>query len=41
MVVIGRLAGATLAEARVEMDGIAARLAHEYPATNDQFGVKL
>ena len=42
MIVIGRLApGVSLARARVEMDGIAARLAREYPGANDQFGVKL
>jgi putative ABC transport system permease protein len=42
MVVIGRLAaGATLPQARAEMEGIAARLAREFPATNDQFGVSL
>lgn len=42
MVVIGRLAPATsLAAARSEMEGIAARLAAQYPGTNDQFGVLL
>ncbi|HEY6345552.1 MAG TPA: ABC transporter permease [Bryobacteraceae bacterium] len=42
MVAIGRMAkGATLAQARAEMEGIAARLAKAYPATNDQFGVVL
>ncbi|MHB8487359.1 MAG: ADOP family duplicated permease [Candidatus Acidiferrales bacterium] len=42
MVVIGRLAPhVTFAQARTEMEGIAARLAKEYPATNDQFGVAL
>ena len=42
MVVIGRLAPASsLAGARSEMEGIAARLAKEYPAENDQFGVVL
>ena len=40
MVVLGRLRPqATPAQARSEMEGIAARLAEEYPATNDQFGV--
>ncbi|HXT86313.1 MAG TPA: ABC transporter permease, partial [Verrucomicrobiae bacterium] len=40
--VVGRLApGATLPQARAEMEGIAARLAKEYPGTNDQFGVAL
>jgi predicted permease len=34
-------AGATLASARAEMDGIAARLAREYPVVNDEFGVEL
>ena len=42
MVVIGKLArGVRFAQARVEMEGIAARLAKEYPASNDQFGVAL
>ena len=42
MSVLARLApGATLAEARVEMEGIAARLAKEYPLSNDQFSVAL
>ncbi len=42
MVVIGRLAPhVTFAQAHTEMEGIAARLAKEYPATNDQFGVAL
>ncbi|HXT73904.1 MAG TPA: ABC transporter permease, partial [Candidatus Angelobacter sp.] len=42
MIVIGRLASnVTFAQARTEMEGIAARLAKEYPATNDQFGVAL
>jgi len=42
MIVIGRLApNITLAQARTEMEGIAARLAKEYPVTNDRFGVAL
>jgi putative ABC transport system permease protein len=42
MFVIGRLApDATLEQARAEMEGIAARLAKEYPASNDQFDVAL
>jgi putative ABC transport system permease protein len=42
MVVIGRLApSVTFAQARAEMEGIAARLAKEYPASNDQFSVTL
>ena len=42
MVVLGRLApGVTLSQARTEMEGIAARLAKEYPVTNDQCGVSL
>ncbi len=42
LVVIGRLAtGVDLAKARGEMEGIAARLAAEYPASNDRFGVVL
>jgi len=42
LVVIGRLApDSRLQQARAEMEGIAARLAREYPATNDQFGVNL
>jgi putative ABC transport system permease protein len=40
--VVGRLAqGASLAQARAEMEGIASRLAKEYPEENDQFGVQL
>ncbi len=40
--VVGRLApGASLTQARAEMEGIAARLAKEYPEANDQFGVRL
>ena len=40
--VIGRLApGFTLSNARTEMEGIASRLAKEYPASNDLFGVQL
>jgi putative ABC transport system permease protein len=42
LAVIGRLAtGVDLAKARAEMEGIAARLAAEYPASNDRFGVAL
>ncbi|MFZ0211800.1 MAG: ABC transporter permease [Candidatus Acidiferrales bacterium] len=42
MAVIGRLAPEeTLARAHTEMQGIAAQLAAEYPASNDQFGVAL
>jgi putative ABC transport system permease protein len=42
MLVVGRMAkGVNLAEARAEMEGIGARLAREYPATNDQFGVSV
>ena len=42
MVVVGRLAPATsLTSARSEMEGIAARLAKQYPGANDQFGVAL
>jgi putative ABC transport system permease protein len=42
MTVVGKLAPATsLAAARSEMDGIAARLAKQYPGTNDQCGVLL
>ena len=40
--VVGLLAqGSSLAQARAEMQGIAARLAKEYPAANDQFSVRL
>jgi putative ABC transport system permease protein len=42
MLAIGKMAkGVSLPQARVEMEGIAARLAKAYPATNDQFGVVL
>jgi predicted permease len=42
LAVVGRLApGATLPQARAEMEAIAGRLANEYPADNDQFGVAL
>jgi len=42
MVVIGKLApGVAFGQARAEMEGIAARLAKEYPASNDQFSVTL
>src|SRR3984957_293735 len=42
MVGLGRLASqATFAQARSEMEGIASRLAKEYPGANDQFGVVL
>ena len=42
MPVLGRLAPASrFAQARSEMEGIAARLSKEYPASNDQFGVAL
>jgi putative ABC transport system permease protein len=42
MVVMGRLAaGVTFPQARAEMEGIAARLAREFPGTNDQCGVSL
>jgi predicted permease len=41
-IIIGRLApGFTFAQARSEMEGIAARLAREYPQTSDQYGVAL
>jgi putative ABC transport system permease protein len=41
-VVVARLApGSDLRDARVEMQGIAGRLARAYPAANDQFGVRL
>jgi putative ABC transport system permease protein len=42
LVVLGRLAPvATFSQARSEMEGIASRLAKEYPGANDQFGVVL
>ncbi|MGB2638487.1 MAG: ABC transporter permease [Candidatus Acidiferrum sp.] len=42
LVVVGRLApNSSFAQARSEMEGIAARLAKEYPGANDQFGVAL
>src|SRR3984957_1062026 len=42
MVALGRLSpAATFAQARSEMEGIATRLAKEYPGANDQFGVLL
>jgi putative ABC transport system permease protein len=42
LVVLGRLAAVgTFAQARSEMEGIASRLAKEYPGANDQFGVVL
>jgi len=42
MPVIGRLApGITGKQAKAEMEGIAARLAKEYPIANDDFGVAL
>src|SRR5579864_1640552 len=41
-VVVGRLApGASIGQARAEMEGIAARLAQAYPAENSQCGVSL
>ena len=40
-IVVGRLApGIGLAQARAEMDGIAARLAKEYPAADEGYGVE-
>jgi putative ABC transport system permease protein len=40
-IVVGRLApGIGLAQARAEMDGIAARLATEYPAADEGYGVE-
>ncbi len=42
MVAVGRLApGVGVAQARAEMEGIAARLAQAYPTTNDQCSVML
>jgi putative ABC transport system permease protein len=42
MVVLGRLApGVSFAQARAEMEGIAARLEKAYPFSNGQFGVAL
>jgi putative ABC transport system permease protein len=42
LVVVGRLAPvATFAQARSEMQGIASRLAKQYPGSNDQFGVEM
>ncbi len=42
MAVLGRLGpGIGFQQARTEMEGIAARLAKAYPASNDQFGVAL
>ena len=41
-IVIGRLAPrSNFAQARAEMEGLAARLAKAYPGSNDQFGVAL
>jgi len=40
--VIGRLRpGVALVQARAEIEGIAAGLAQQYPAANDQFGIRL
>jgi putative ABC transport system permease protein len=42
MAVVGKLSpDVTFKATRAEMEGIAARLAKEYPTTNDQFGVSL
>ncbi|MGA8598350.1 MAG: ABC transporter permease [Bryobacteraceae bacterium] len=42
MVAVGRLRpGMTFEQARAEMEAIAARLARQFPAANDQFGVAL
>ena len=42
LIVMGRLAaGVSREQATTEMEGIAARLAKEYPASNDRFGVAL
>jgi predicted permease len=42
MIAVGRLApGVTLDEARAEMEGIAGRLAAEYPRSNSEMGVSL
>jgi predicted permease len=42
LIVIGRLAdGVSRAQATSEMEGIASRLATEYPTSNDRFGVAL
>jgi putative ABC transport system permease protein len=41
-IVVGRLApGVKFEQAKTEMDGIAARLEHEYPESNDLFGAAL